>query len=79
MFEGMSTHATDDLPPILVVEDVAEVLRISVAHARRLVSTGRIPGVRRGRRWYVLRETVLDALRPEEPNPEAAAAEGASQ
>jgi excisionase family DNA binding protein len=54
-----------ELPIVLVAEDIARVLRVTVVHARRLLASGAIPSRRRGRRRYVRREDLLHHLRPE--------------
>lgn len=66
----------DRLPEILVVEDVAEALRLSPTQVRRLLAMGRLPGTRRGRRWYCRREDLLARLAPviESPSTHAACA-----
>ncbi len=55
----------NELPALLTTEDVADALRVSVVHARRLCAAGKIPATRRGRRWYVPRDDFLAAFRPQ--------------
>ena len=50
------------LPDLLVVEDLASVLRITPSAARKLLRRGVIPGRRIGRRWVVDREALLRSL-----------------
>lgn len=51
------------LPEVLFVEDLAEVLQVSPAGARRLLRSGECgPHARLGRRLYVLRTTLIQAL-----------------
>lgn len=52
----------DDLPPILTVEQAAEVLCISRGLAFTAVRTGDIPHVRLGRRILVPRDALRDML-----------------
>lgn len=55
------------IPDVLLAEDVAAVLGVSVVHARRLLGRGTIPSRKRGRRRYVLRAVFLAWLAPERP------------
>jgi len=52
------------LPPprVLTAADLALMLAISVPHARRLLRTRQIPGVKLGGRWRVSREAVVDRI-----------------
>lgn len=52
------------LPDVLTVETLAPVLRLSVRGVRALLRSGRLPGRRLGRRWYVARADLLAALSP---------------
>ena len=49
-------------PRVLTTTDLALVLDISVATARRWLRSGRLPGVRLGRRWYASREAVVGRI-----------------
>lgn len=53
----------DDLPPILTVDQVAEVLGISRGLAFAAVREGQIPSVRIGRRILVPRDNLRALLR----------------
>jgi excisionase family DNA binding protein len=59
-----TTRPDRDLPPLLVVEDVARLLHLSRAHVRRLIGQGRIPGRRFGRRWFVPERKLLAMIEP---------------
>ena len=62
----MAAHpAPKDPPAILRTADVADALGISPAHARKIMAAGALPARKRGSRWYVVREALLDELRPE--------------
>lgn len=59
-------HTTTDrpastifLPDILLVEDLAPVLRMSPSGVRAALRAGRIPGKRVGRKWMVSRAALL--------------------
>jgi excisionase family DNA binding protein len=53
-----------ELPAVLTSDDVAAALRISVIHARRILAAGKVPAVRRGRRWYCRRTDFFEFLTP---------------
>lgn len=62
------THAPpQQASSLLVVEDVAALLRLTPAHVRKLLARGELPGRRRGKRWYVLRGALLAYMAPESP------------
>jgi excisionase family DNA binding protein len=52
------------LPPprVLTAADLAKVLDISIPTARRWLRSGRLPGVRIGRRWYASREAIVGRI-----------------
>ncbi len=50
------------VPDILDVHDLAFWLRCRESFARAQLRSGRIPGSRVGRRWFVTREALLRAL-----------------
>jgi excisionase family DNA binding protein len=52
----------DDLPPILTVEQTAQVLGISRGLAFTAVRAGDIPSIRIGRRILVLRDRLRQML-----------------
>ena len=52
----------DDLPPILTVEQTAQVLGISRGLAFAAVRTGEIPSIRIGRRILVPRDRLRQTL-----------------
>lgn len=47
------------LPDLLLVEDLAPVLRMSPSGVRAALRAGRIPGKRVGRKWMVSRAALL--------------------
>lgn len=50
------------LPEVCLVEDIAQHLRRSPTAVRALIRSGRLPGLKVGRRWVLTREAVLAAL-----------------
>lgn len=55
------------LPELLATEDVALVLRVGVSAAQKAISAGTLgPYSRIGRRIYVRREVLLEAIRSQE-------------
>lgn len=52
----------DNLPPILTVEQTAQVLGISRGLAFTAVRTGEIPSIRIGRRILVPRDSLRDMV-----------------
>ncbi len=50
------------LPDLLVIEDLARVLRITPAGVRAALRAGRLPGRRIGKRWFVSRAALLAHL-----------------
>lgn len=46
------------LAPLLTVAEVAEILRLSERHVRRMIKSGEIPVIRFGTAVRVLRETI---------------------
>ncbi len=58
--QGRRLTLDDDLPPVLTVEQAAEVMCISRGLAFAVVRTGDIPHVRIGRRILVPRDALRD-------------------
>ena len=54
------------LPDLLLVEDLAEKLRLSKSAVHNLLRRGTLPGKKLGRRWVVERGALLRALTPTE-------------
>lgn len=56
--------ASDTLPPVLTVDELALLLRLNRKTAYEALARGEIPGARRiGRSYRISRDTVLDWLR----------------
>lgn len=53
---------TDEKPPVMTVEEVAEYLRIPQSSVYRLAQQGRIPCQKAGRRWRFHRAAIDDWL-----------------
>jgi len=52
-----------DLPPILTVKELADVLRVNPKTLYEAIDDGQIPGVQRiGRRIVIVRDVVVDWL-----------------
>lgn len=65
-----------ELPPLLGVEELAEILGITTAGVRAMIRRRELPASKLGRRWIVRREAFLDRLIAQErrrPSPDAAA------
>lgn len=62
----------DDFGDLLGVEDVADILGVHLDTARRYVREGAIPASRMpgGRRYYILKQDVVEALRNHRVDPE---------
>lgn len=52
----------DDLPDLLTVADLAQVLRIGRNSAYRLVRSGEIPSIRIGRAYRVPKAALIDYI-----------------
>lgn len=50
-------------PEFLTVEEVAELLRVSVRTVQRLLAEGKLPGVRVGRQWRIPRAELVAHLK----------------
>ncbi len=56
----MSRAADDYLTP----EEVAEILKVSVATVRRKLRSGELPATKFGRSWRIRRSTLDDVMTP---------------
>ena len=52
----------DQVPLVLGVQEVADLLRVHPNTAKKMIRDGRLPGVKVGRAWRVKRETVKAML-----------------
>ena len=52
------------LPDVLLVEDLADVMRVTPAAVRALIRQGTIPGRKLGKRWLISRIEFLRSLTP---------------
>lgn len=52
----------DDLPDVLTVAEVREVLRLGEHTVYALIRTGRLRALRAGRRWIIPKDAVVDFL-----------------
>jgi excisionase family DNA binding protein len=77
----------DELPPIVTVDEVANLLRYNPVTIGRWLETGFLPGSKLGKEWRILREDVRQLLhdnsnseriteRDTEPSPPSASNEG---
>ena len=64
MRQHARTHPAE-LPQVLAVEDVAEILDLSLAAVRRLLLRGELPGRKVGKRWRILRSRLEEFLAEE--------------
>lgn len=46
------------VPDYVTTKEAAIALSVTVQHVRRLVRTGKLAGQKRGRDWFVLRDSV---------------------
>ena len=52
-----------DYDDILTIEDVAEILRIGMSQAYKIVRTGKLKGYKEGRDWRILKQSrVTDVV-----------------
>lgn len=49
-------------PDLMTVADVADALGVNAMTVRRRIGDGRIPAAKLGRRWYVPKSKLLEAL-----------------
>lgn len=42
-----------DAPDLLTTENLSELLRVDVQTVRRIIASGKLPGLKNGWRWYV--------------------------
>ncbi len=64
---------------LLTASEAAALLRLDVRRVQTLARSGRLPGVRAGRKWLFPRQALLDALRgPGTRTPSPAAPSGAA-
>lgn len=54
---------TDELTPVLTIEDLAEYLRISKSTLYKLAQEGSLPGQKVGRHWRFHREAIDEWLK----------------
>ncbi|NLO07405.1 MAG: helix-turn-helix domain-containing protein [candidate division WS1 bacterium] len=52
---------------VMNVEEVADLLGFHPEYVREMARTGRIPGVKVGRKWRFVREQVIDWLKAGAP------------
>ena len=50
---GMPAHPRSDSPRVLLVEEVAQLLRVSPDSVRRQLADGHLPGVKVGGAWRI--------------------------
>lgn len=48
----------EDYDDILTIEDVAEILRIGMSQAYKIVRTGKLKGYKEGRDWRILKQSL---------------------
>ena len=48
-----------DYDDILKIEDVAEILRIGMSQAYKIVRTGKLKGYKEGRDWRILKQSLV--------------------
>lgn len=48
-----------DYDDILTIEDVAEILRIGMSQAYKIVRTGKLKGYKEGRDWRILKQSLV--------------------
>jgi len=51
-----------DLPPVLSIPEVADILKVASGSAYRLVNSGQLPCIRIGRAIRIPRRAILDFL-----------------
>ena len=66
----------DDAPPVLTIEQLAELLQVDQKTVRSLATNGDLPGRKLGRHWRFSRQAVLDWLATPERKRHAAGFEG---
>lgn len=62
MTGGNIDRLCKELPPILTVEEVADLLRYHPATIGRWLEAGFLPGSKLGKEWRILREDVRQLL-----------------
>ena len=48
-----------DYDDILSIEEVAEILRIGMSQAYKIVRTGKLKGYKEGRDWRILKQSLV--------------------
>lgn len=61
----------DELPPLLTVKEVSDLLRIGINQAYTACDSGEIPAVRFGRTWRIPRPALLEMLGVDSHNGDA--------
>jgi len=62
LHQGKIVEALGSFPEVLSTDDVATVFGIKPDTARARLRLGEIPGIRIGRRWYVLKFRLIEVL-----------------
>jgi excisionase family DNA binding protein len=60
--EHVHEGAITALPPILSVEEAAELLKVGHVAVRRMLLRGLLPGTKIGRRWLIRTDLLLQRL-----------------
>ena len=62
VLSDMGLSQGKDLPPVMTVEQAAEVLCLPVGTVYQHLNTGVLRGTKQGRRWFVSREAAHDFI-----------------